>query len=73
MTMCLAVPALLEEIRPDGSGLVNLDGVEMEVRLDLVPQVRVGQYLVIHAGFAISVLDKEEAEETLRLLEEMHD
>ena len=71
MIMCLAVPALVKEIRPDGSALVDLEGVEMEVRLDLVPEAKAGQYLVVHAGYAISVLDEEEARETLKLLEEM--
>ena len=69
--MCLAVPSLVKEIRSDGSALVDLEGVEMEVRLDLVPEAEVGQYVVIHAGYAISVLDEEEARETLKLLEEM--
>ena len=69
--MCLAVPALVKEVRPDGSALVDLEGVEMVVRMDLVPRVEPGAYVIIHAGYAISVLDEEEARETLRMLEEM--
>jgi hydrogenase expression/formation protein HypC len=67
--MCLAVPARILELREDHTALVDLGGVETETRIDLVPEVSVGQYVIIHAGFAISVMDEEEAEETLRLLE----
>ncbi len=69
--MCLAIPARVLEIRENNVALVDLGGVEKETRIDLVPDVSVGQYVIIHAGFAISILDEEDAEETLRILESM--
>ena len=68
--MCLAVPAKLISKR-DGLGLVELGGVEREVSLMLTPEAEVGQYLIVHAGFAINVMDEEEAGATLALLNEM--
>ena len=52
-------------------GKVDFGGVLNEVCLDYVPEVKAGQYVLIHVGFAISVLDEEEAQETLGLLREM--
>lgn len=74
--MCLAVPALILSI--DGSrGLIDLDGVQREISLLLCPEAEVGQYALVHAGFAITVLDEVEAAKGLeafaeyrRLLEE---
>lgn len=68
--MCLAVPAKLISKR-DGLGLVELGGVEREVSLMLTPEAEVGQYLIVHAGFAINVMDEEEAGTTLALLNEL--
>ena len=66
--MCLAVPLELIEISSDGrAGIVSTGGSKMEVGLDLVPEAKPGDYLLIHAGIAIQVLEKEEAEETLRI------
>jgi len=62
------------EIYKDGSlsmGKVDFGGVLKEVCLDYVPEVKAGQYVLIHVGFAISVLDEEEAQETLGILREM--
>ncbi len=68
--MCLAVPVQITEI--EGSeALVEIGGVKRRVGLTLTPEARVGQYVLIHAGYAISVLDEDEARETLNLLEEM--
>ncbi len=72
--MCLAVPGLLERIDPSADprmGTVNFGGIRKEVCVDWVPEAQAGQYVIVHAGFAISVLDEEEARETLRLLEAM--
>lgn len=70
--MCLAVPALITSVR-DASAVVELGGVEREVSLLLTPEARVGDYALIHAGFAISLLDEEEARETLTLLRQLAD
>ncbi|MFO8008259.1 MAG: HypC/HybG/HupF family hydrogenase formation chaperone [Candidatus Brocadiia bacterium] len=68
--MCWAVPAQIIEI--DGEvGRVELSGTVREVGLQLLEAPQVGDWVLIHAGFAIQKVDKEEAEETLRLLEEI--
>lgn len=67
--MCLAIPMQLTEI--DGPrGTVDTGGVSCDVRLDLV-EARVGDYVLVHAGYAIGVLDEAEASETLALLSEL--
>ena len=70
--MCLAIPMKLIE-KSGRLGRVELDGVEREVGLDLLPSVETGDYVLIHAGFAIERLDEEDAMETLRLWREMED
>ncbi|MGD8624967.1 MAG: HypC/HybG/HupF family hydrogenase formation chaperone [Anaerolineae bacterium] len=68
--MCLAIPALIQSI--DGEqAQVDVGGVQRTAGLMLTPEAKVGDYVYIHAGFAISVLDKEEALESLRLLREL--
>ncbi len=72
--MCLAVPGKILEIEDhDGNrtARVEFGGVTQPVRLDFVPEAQVGDYVVTHVGFAISRLDAEEADRTLRLLEAM--
>jgi len=68
--MCLAIPARVKEKRGDRAW-VELGGVVREASLMLVPQAEVGDYILLHAGFAIQKLDREEAEETLKLLGEL--
>jgi len=68
--MCWAVPAKIVEM--DGAvGKVDLSGVIREVGLQLLPDPKVGDYVLVHAGFAIQTVDEEEALETLKLLEQM--
>jgi len=68
--MCLAVPVLIKSI--DGrEAEAEIGGVSRRVSLWLTPEARVGDYVLVHTGYAINVLDQEEAEETLRLLEEI--
>lgn len=69
--MCLAVPMKIDEIRADGSATGDLDGSRHEVDLSLVEDVTVGEYVIVHAGFAIEKLDEEEANERLALFEEL--
>lgn len=72
--MCLAIPGRLIE-RFDATdlpmGRVDFNGMTRDVCLAYVPEAKVGEYVVVHVGFAISVLDAEEAERTLRLLDEL--
>ncbi len=68
--MCLAVPALVRQIH--GSlAEVELGGVLTEVSVLFTPEVQIGDYVVMHAGYAISVLDAAQAEETLELLRQI--
>ena len=69
--MCLAVPAKVTRIEGSGSGLVEHLGNEVRTNFSLVPQARVGDWVIVHAGFAISVMDEREARKTLRLFREM--
>ena len=68
--MCLAIPALVKSI--DGRvAEVEIGGVSRRASLLLTPEARVGDYVLLHTGYPINVVNQEEAEETLRLLEEM--
>ncbi|MCD6454162.1 MAG: HypC/HybG/HupF family hydrogenase formation chaperone [Candidatus Aminicenantes bacterium] len=68
--MCLAVPMKL--IKKEGDkGIVLSMGVEREVSLALLPEAEIGDWVIVHAGFAIERMDEEEARESLKLLEEM--
>jgi hydrogenase expression/formation protein HypC len=74
--MCLSIPGRITEITQDGSllmGKVDFGGITREVCLDYVPEAQVGQYVLIHVGFAISLLDEEEAMERLNLFRELAD
>jgi len=68
--MCLAIPTLVTSIEGI-TARAEVGGVERAISLALTPEARVGDYVLIHTGFAISVIDEEEAQETLRLLEEL--
>ena len=68
--MCLAIPAIIESIDDKRVATVNVLGVTRNVALDLVPPAKVGDYVLIHAGFAIEIIDEEMAKETLDLIAE---
>ncbi len=68
--MCLAIPALVKSI--DGyQAEVDIDGVTRQVSLQLTPEAKIGDYVLLHTGYAINVIDEDEAQETLRLLKEL--
>ena len=69
--MCLAVPAKITSRDESGQGTADLMGSEVKVNLCLVPQAKRGDWVIIHAGFAISVMNAKEARETLRLFKEL--
>lgn len=69
--MCLAVPMKLIEVRADGTGIADLDGARSEVNLSLLDSPAVANYVIVHAGFAIERLDEKEANERIKLFEEM--
>ena len=65
--MCLAVPMTVVALDGRGGGAVALEGVRREVRFDLVEAIEVGDVVIVHAGYAIEVLDAEEAEARMAL------
>lgn len=65
--MCLAVPAKIISIDEARMAQVDMSGVSLEISLALTPEAQVGDYVIVHTGFALSVLDEQEAEETLQL------
>ena len=68
--MCLAIPVLIKSIE-DREAEVEIGGITCRISLWLTPEARVGDYALVHTGYAINILDQEEAEVTLRLLEEI--
>lgn len=71
LIMCLAVPMKLLEISSQGMGKVDSGGVRTDVVLTMVPHAQPGDYLIVHAGFAIEVLDGEEARIRLDLFRQL--
>jgi hydrogenase expression/formation protein HypC len=74
--MCLGVPGKVIEIYENSGlkmGKVDFGGVVRETCLAFVPEIEIGDYTVIHVGFAISQLSEEEAQETLKILKELGD
>jgi hydrogenase expression/formation protein HypC len=71
--MCLAIPGRIVEIvdEADDIAKVEVGGVRRNINVSLLDTVRVGDYVLIHVGFALSKVDEHEAAETLRLLEEL--
>ncbi len=68
--MCVAVPSLITAI--DGSEAeVDVGGISRKTSLMLTPEAKIGDYVLIHAGYAISIVDREEAEATLELFREL--
>ena len=69
--MCLAIPAQVVELRPDDNALVDLAGVKKEISLALLDGVAVGDYVIVHVGYALNKLDPGEAARTLALFAEI--
>ncbi|HOC30864.1 MAG TPA: HypC/HybG/HupF family hydrogenase formation chaperone [Armatimonadota bacterium] len=69
--MCLAVPGRIETLVDDGPlarrGKVDFGGVQHDVNLSCVPEAKVGDYVIVHAGMALNVVDEEEAREIFEL------
>jgi hydrogenase expression/formation protein HypC len=68
--MCLAVPVIITKVEGK-EGEVEIGGVTRGISLWLTPEAKVGDYVLLHTGYAISVLDQEEAQETLKLFQEI--
>ncbi len=74
--MCLAVPGKVVELHEANGllmGTVDFGGVQREACLEYVPETQIGDYVIIHVGFAISQISEQEAQETLALLREIAD
>lgn len=69
--MCLAIPARVAEVLDNGNAVVELDGVRKDISLALVDGVSVGDYVIVHVGYALSRLDPDEAAKTLALFAEI--
>lgn len=70
--MCLAIPMVLVE-RNEFEGVAEVDGVRRQISVMFLPDVEVGEYVLVHAGYAIAQVDAEEAAKTLELLREYSD
>ena len=71
--MCLAVPMKITEIKDGNMATVTVMGTVRDVALDLTPDAKVDDYVLVHAGFAIEIVDQQYAEETLELIQDMAD
>ncbi len=69
--MCLALPCRVVELRPDDQALIDVAGMSKEVSLALVDDVAVGDYVIVHVGYALTRLDPDEAEKTLALFADL--
>ncbi|MDD2884785.1 MAG: HypC/HybG/HupF family hydrogenase formation chaperone [Dechloromonas sp.] len=69
--MCLAIPAQVVELRDHDHAVVDLAGVRKEISLSLVDGVAVGDYVIVHVGYALNKLDPDEAAQTLQLFAEL--
>jgi len=70
--MCLAIPARVIELRGVDTALVDLGGIRKEISLALVPEAQVGDYVIIHVGYALGLIDPEEAQRTLEMFDELN-
>ncbi len=68
--MCLAIPALIKSIKGQ-QAVADIEGVTRDISIQLTPEAKIGDYVLLHTGYAISIIDAAEAAETLKLLREM--
>lgn len=69
--MCLAIPAKIIEIKNGSMALVEFEGVIKEISLAMIESPLIGDYVIVHVGFAISKIDYEEAQKTLELIDQI--
>lgn len=68
--MCLAIPMKVDSLNENNMATVDALGVTREISVDLTPNVKVGDYVLVHAGFAIEIVDEQFAQETIDLIME---
>ncbi len=71
--MCLAIPALITEKKDGNLAVAEILGVTRDVALDLTPQAEVGDYVLVHAGFAIEIVDADYAKESIELVKQLEE
>lgn len=69
--MCLAIPAEVTKLLPDEMAVASIDGVSKEVSVALIKDLAVGDYVIIHVGYALTKIDPDEARRTLELMREL--
>jgi hydrogenase expression/formation protein HypC len=69
--MCLAIPAKVVELLADDQAVVEMEGVRKQISLALLDEIVVGDYVIVHVGFALSKVDPEEAEQTLAMFAQL--
>jgi hydrogenase expression/formation protein HypC len=69
--MCLAIPVRIETVEPNDLAIVNIGGIRKTISVALIDEVAVGDYVILHVGYALNKLDKEEAQKTLELFGEL--
>lgn len=69
--MCLAIPAEVTKLLPDEMAVASIDGVSKEVSVVLIQDLAVGDYVIIHVGYALTKIDPDEARRTLELMREL--
>jgi len=68
--MCLAIPAQIIEIKSEDKAIVEMDGLKKEISIILIDELEVGDYVIVHVGFALNIIDEDEALKTIALFEE---
>ena len=69
--MCLAIPMKVVELIPPDRAIVESEGISMEISINLIEKVKIGDYVIVHTGFALEIIDNKEAEETLKIFHEL--
>lgn len=69
--MCLAIPSQIVEVLDEGMATIDTLGAKRKISLDLTPSAKVGEYVLVHAGFAIEIVGVKEAEESLEVIKQM--
>ncbi|MEH6473899.1 MAG: HypC/HybG/HupF family hydrogenase formation chaperone [Halopseudomonas sp.] len=71
--MCLAIPVRIEQLLDDDTALADIGGVKKEVNVALIDDLTIGDYVILHVGYALNKIDPEEAAKTLAMFAELDD
>lgn len=69
--MCITAPYRVTEIRDNSRALIEINGISQEINIQLVPEVKAGDYVIAYLGSALAIIEEKEAEEAIRLFREM--